>query len=161
MLISRIPMLASRTIAVSMLLAIGSLAWAQADNGDEATCSNRTLRGDYGFSVEGVILAIPGITLPPGATLPLRGVALTHFDGKGNLTQVDHVVVNGMPPPEAWIAGAGTYSVNPNCTGTAVINVPGNPLSPLRLHLVVVKGGREVHTVVEANAVTSVGIKVE
>ena len=84
--------------------------------------------------MEGVVLAIPEVTLPPGAALPLRGVALTHFDGKGNLTQVDHVLV---------------------------ANVPGNPLSALVLHLVVVKGGKEVRTLVEANAVTSIGIKIQ
>ncbi len=163
--ISRVSMIASRMTIVCALLAMGSSLWAQNDNSarpeDEGACSNRTLRGDYGFAVEGVILAIPGVTLPPGTALPLRGVALTHFDGKGNLTQVDHILVNGMPPSEEWTAGSGTYSLNSNCTGTAVINVPGNPLSPLNLHLVVIRQGKEIHTVVEANAVTSVGIKVE
>jgi hypothetical protein len=86
---------------------------------------------------------------------------MTHFDGKGNLTQVDHVVVNGMPPPVEWMSGTGPYSVNSNCTGTATINIPGNPLSPVILHFVVVRQGKEIHTVVEANAVSSVGIRVE
>ena len=93
--------------------------------------------------------------------LPIRGVALTHFDGAGTLTQVDHVVTNGMPPPVEWTSGSGPYTVNPNCTGTATINVPGNPLSPVKLHFVVVKQGKEIRTVVDANAVSSIGIKVE
>lgn len=140
------------------LLASPAPSMAQSENGP---CSTRTLSGDYGFAIEGVIFAIPGVTLPPGTALPLRGVAMTHFDGKGNLTQVDHVLVGGVPPPKEWTPGSGTYTVNPDCTGIAVINIPGNPLSPAKLHIVVVKQGKEIHTVVEANAVTSVGIKLE
>jgi len=52
-------------------------------------CSNRTLLGDYASQIEGTIL---------GPNLPLRGLAMAHFDGKGNITQVDHIVVNGIPP---------------------------------------------------------------
>lgn len=114
--------------------------------------------------MEGVILnAPPGVPIPPGS--PLRGVAMTHFDGKGNLNQVDHVVVAGLTPEQLgaphWTPGSGTYQVNSDCTGTAVINIPGNPFPPVNLYFVVVKQGKEIHTVVNANAVTSVGIKIE
>jgi hypothetical protein len=74
---------------------------------------------------------------------------------------VDHVVFNGVPPTEEWTPGSGTYTINPNCTGSAVINVPGNPLSPINLHFVVVRQGKEIRQVVDANAVTAVGNKVE
>jgi hypothetical protein len=154
--ISRISSVATVTTIVCALLA-GVPARAESED----ACSNRTLQGNYGFSIDGVIFVIPNVTLPPGVVLPLRGVAMTHFDGHGNLSQVDHVVVNGMPPPLEWTQGSGTYTVNPNCTGTALINIPGNPLAPVKLHFVLVRNGKEIHTVVEANAVTSVGIKVE
>src|SRR5581483_12364845 len=153
----KISTLATPAMIICGLLASGVPAMAESEDG---SCSNRTLSGDYGFTIEGVVFAIPGVTLPPGTALPLRGVAMTNFDGKGNLTQVDHVLVGGAPPPKEWTPGSGTYTVNPNCTGTAVINIPGNPLSPAKLHFVVVRQGREIHTVVEANAVSSVGIKV-
>lgn len=42
---------------------------------------------------------------------------------------------------------------NPQC--------PGNPLSPINLHFVIAKDGREIHQVVDANAVTAVGNKVD
>ncbi len=71
------------------------------------------------------------------------------------------MVVNGAPPPQEWTFGSGPYSVNPDCTGTAQINTPGNPLSPVNLKFVVVRQGREIHTVVDANGVSSVGIKVD
>jgi hypothetical protein len=83
---------------------------------------------------------------------------MTHFDGEGILRQVDHVVVNGVPPAIEWSTGSGPYTVNPDCTGTAQINfTDGRP--PVNLHLVVVRQGAEIHTVVDVNAATSIGIK--
>ena len=104
-------------------------------------CSNRTLKDSYGFAIEGIILAVPGIVLPPGTAFPLRGVALTQFDGKDKLTQVDHILTNGQPPDREWTPGTGTY--------------------PVKLKIVVVRGGKEIRTVVGANAVTSIGLKID
>jgi len=135
---------------------VSSPAWAD----DHAKCTNRSLNGDYGFSVEGVVLALPGVTVPPGE-FALRGVAMTNFDGKGKMTQVDFITVNGMPPPIDWAPATGTYKVNADCTGTWQLTIPGNPLSPVNVHFVIVKRGQEIRTVVNANAVTSIGIRVE
>ena len=76
---------------------------------------------------------------------------MAHFDGEGGLTEVDHVVLNGVPPEEEWRPSSGTYSVNPDCTGSAVINT-GNP--PIPLHFVVVNHGKEIRGVVDGNAIT-------
>jgi hypothetical protein len=143
--------------ALAFMLLSPAPAGAQTDEGP---CSNRTLHGAYGFAIEGMIFAIPGAPALP-APLPLRAVAVTTFDGRGGLTQVDHYVVAGTPPTTPWQSSSGTYSVNPNCTGTLVLNVPGNPLSPFRLAFVVVKQGQEIRTVVDANLVSSVGIRIE
>jgi len=140
---------------ICSLLMVSSPAWAD----DDAKCTNRSLNGDYGFSVEGVVLALPGVTVPPGE-FALRGVAMTNFDGKGKMTQVDFITVNGMPPPIDWAPATGTYKVNADCTGTWQLTIPGNPLSPVNVHFVIVKRGQEIRTVVNANAVTSIGIKV-
>lgn len=122
---------------------------------DEQTlvCSDRTLRGSYGFNVEGTIF-------PPGAApLLLRGVAMTVFDGRGGLSQVDHATTNGISRWEGWRAAVGTYQVNPDCTGTAEI-IPSGGAPPLRLHLVVFDRGRQVRTVVDGNATGSHGMRV-
>jgi hypothetical protein len=60
------------------------------------------------------------------APLTLSGVVKTTNDGKGNFTQVDAVGVNGDVAP-GWRPGTGTYTVNPDCTGTATITIPGMP----------------------------------
>jgi hypothetical protein len=122
--------------------------------GDELPrCSNRSLRGDYGFGVDGQIF-------PPGAPpLVLRAVAMTHFDGRGGLSQVDHATINGVPRWTGWRPAVGNYKVNPDCTGTAEI-VPSDGSPTLRLHLVVFDRGRQVRTVVDGNATGSLGVRV-
>ena len=116
-----------------------------------ARCSNRTLLGEYSAQIVGTIL---------GPNLPLRGLASARYDGKGNFTQVDHIVTGGLAPVEEWTPGYGTYSVNPDCTGSAVILSQSSP-DPLNIHFVIVKNGTEIHQVVDANAVTAVAIKVK
>jgi hypothetical protein len=69
-------------------------------------------------------------------------------------------VDGGILPAQEWAPGTGTYSVNADCTGVAVINSSSNPL-PLNVHFVVVKHGREIHQVVDGNAVSAVGYKVD
>ena len=82
------------------LAAVNSTAWAAQSNEksnekDEGkACSNQTLHGDYGLTIEG-LFNIPG----PG--IQVRGVVMQSYDGNGHFTQVDHVVVNGTPPPLA------------------------------------------------------------
>ena len=148
-------------LATALIVSIGLWAAPAVAQVDESTqgCSNSTLNGYYGFTIQGT-LAVPGGTVQDGAGLPIRGLALTHFDGNGNLTQVDHGVVNGMPPPVDWTPGNGTYLINPDCTGTAAINTASNPGGPLKVHLVVTKRGQEVQQVVDTNAVTALGEKV-
>lgn len=115
-------------------------------------CTNETLRGDYGFTVDGQILAgpFPGI---------LRAIGVTHYDGDGELTLVDFATINGNPTGTDWRSGTGVYDINPDCTGTSRLDfTDGSP--SLHLRLVVVDGGREVRSIVEGNATGSVAVKV-
>ena len=133
----RISLIVSPLVLFCGVLFSNCPAWAQSE---DKTCSNKTLSGDYGFVIEGVASLGSQIGV-------LRGVAMTHFDGEGHLSQVDHVVVNGTPPPMEWNPGSGTYAINPDCTGTATINFnDGRP--SVQLSLVVVRKGAEIHTVV-------------
>ena len=154
--ISRISMIATPVMIVCGLLASGAPARAQSQ--DDGPCSNRTLLGDYGFAVEGLILPAPGVTIP------VRGVHMTHFDGNGKLTQVDSIILNGTPISD-WTPVTGTYHVNANCTGTILL-LPSTG-GFVNLRIVVVRQGKEIHAVVwppfdgPNRTVTSVGIKAE
>ncbi len=148
----RIVMSGKLLVVPAMVALCGVLASATSSVADQPDrrCSNRTLSGDYGFAIEGEIL---------GPGLHIRGLALQHYDGRGHITQVDHLVEEGTPPLQPWTLGTGTYVVNPDCTGAATINTPSNPF-PVQLHFIVVKEGREILQVVDANAVSAVGHKV-
>jgi hypothetical protein len=155
MLKTSVSRISTPMMIVFSLLASGASARAQSEDG---ACSNRTLLGDYGFAVEGLVLPAPGVSVP------IRGVHMTHFDGKGNLTQVDSILVNGAPASD-WTPVVGTYHLNANCTGTISLS-PSNG-GFVNLRIVVVRQGKEIHTVVwppfdgPDRTVTSVGIKVE
>jgi hypothetical protein len=142
-----------QTVTVCSLVASGGSAMAESN---DKRCSNRTILGDYGSVSEGVLLNVPG--LPPEAQF--RAVTMTHFDGKGNLSWVEHTVINGTLLEPGWTPASGTYDVNPDCTGTAVVNTPNSPV-PLSLAFVVVRQGTEVHTVLDTDAVTTVFTKVK
>ena len=129
-------------------------AAAFGQRGDHDGCSNETLRGDYGFRISGNILNSEGAPV-----VNREGVAMTHFDGNGGLTQVDFVMANGVPQPGApdpvtgfHIDEWGTYTVNADCTGSAVIHFPvpphGTSGAELDLMFVLSEGGRKIHTIV-------------
>lgn len=139
--------------AISLVLACSISGGARAQSGDNDGCTNASLFGDYAFRVDGQLL-------PPGAPPVAReGVAMTHFDGAGGLTQVDFVMSNGAPlagpadPTTGFhIDERGSYKVNPDCTGSAVIHFPA-PLgvaSGAEIDLMFVLGdhGRVIHTIV-------------
>jgi hypothetical protein len=148
--ISKRLLIATPTMIVCVVLALGSSAFAQSavSESNGGNCSNRTLNGSYGFLLDGT-------NFPSG--VPFRGVAMQTYDGKGGITQVDHVVFAGFPPPMEWTPGTGEYTVNSNCTGAAVLHtVTGD----VQLHFVVVNSGKQINQVVDANAVTAVGTRV-
>lgn len=105
-------------------------------------CNNRLIAGDYGFTLEGTKLGGPG---PVGLQV---GVAMTHFAGHGELSQIDSVTINGQHIADFTHAPAsGSYSVNPNCTGTFNLEFSdGRPT--VVVDFVVVDNGAEIDTVV-------------
>src|SRR6266576_5707175 len=104
--ISRVSMIATPIMIVCGLMASSSPARAQSEDG---ACSNRTLKGDYGFKIDGQLLAGPLTGL-------VRGLAMTSFDGQGNMSQVDFVTLNGTPLFKDWrSSGKGTYKINAHC----------------------------------------------
>lgn len=148
-----------KSISLAALLPLvlgGTLLIPSAQAEDQSAngpCSNRTLKGGYGFKVDGQLLNGP-------VTGVLRALALTTFDGQGNLTQIDFSTINGVSRSTEWRSLTGVYSINPNCTGSAEIR-PDDGSPALKLRLVIVKRGKEIHTIVEGNPTGSIGIAVE
>jgi len=130
------------------------------------TCSNALLQGNYGFTVDGKII-------PPGgsAFVAQQGVALQHFDGEGHFTAVDFIMTNGAPAINVSTAvngdgfrsnENGTYTVNPDCTGSMMLNQDTKFLtlaSTIQIKFVLVKGGKEIREVVTSVTAFPLGVK--
>ena len=78
---------------ISLLLLTFALAASSTLMAHAGACSNSTIQGTYAFTIHGQILN------PDGSTLLVDGLAKTTFDGKGNLTQLDAVAINGNMAP--------------------------------------------------------------
>jgi hypothetical protein len=100
-------------------------------------CSDQTLQGSFGYTVSGSITASTG----PFAAGEFAAVGRITFDGRGHVATVRTLSDNGLVLQDD--AGTGTYSVNPDCTGSFNITVgpPGNA-AVLNLNLVL-DGTRE------------------
>lgn len=152
------PMLRPSTIRLGRVLAVATLFLAPSSMvlaADNEACNNATLKGAYAFTVSGETVSSMGTTFT-------HGVALTNFDGAGNLTQVDFVTSNGtlLPGPTDPATGfrineVGTYKVNSDCTGSAEIRFPAPPgVSSgliIRLMFVLSEQGRVIHTVISGH----------
>jgi hypothetical protein len=123
-----------------ILLALLTVALATSTLSAHASgCSNWTIRGTYAATIHGQILQ------SDGSILKVDGIVKATYDGYGNFVQYDAVSVNGNLPP-GWRPGSGTYSVNPDCTGTLTIVVSGMP--DLHGQFIVAQSGNTIHQVV-------------
>ena len=150
-----ISMTFTRIVTLCFTLALASVAFAQSDSSENSqrhkACSDRTLFGDYGTKIEGILLGQNG-----GPNAELRTLVLFHFEGNGNLTARDYVVLNGKPQSETFREpSGGTYSIDSDCTGSAVL------VAGPKFHFIVVKNGQEFYLVVDGNAISGVGTKVD
>ena len=119
-------------IALAATLASGSSRQtAVADGG----CSNHSLRGAYGFAVEGQAFGANG-----QESAEFADEGRTVFDGRGSFTGSGTESLNGAINPVAF---SGTYSVESDCTGMATIH--GGLTAQLRFMLV--ERGQEIDVI--------------
>jgi hypothetical protein len=143
-----------KSIFVATIASLSIAGQAQAQSPDNDRCTDRTLQGDYAFTVTGTIW----VTDPMGVLEEVQrgGVAMTHFDGIGGLSQVDYVVsgLNSLPtPPPApsdpvtgfHVMEMGKYTVNSDCTGQFTINSPGTTIVT---KFVLSNRGHAIHAIV-------------
>ena len=98
-------------IGFAAVFVLGILPRAEAD--DQRECSNKSLRGSFGFTSTGTLLALP----PPFAG-PFGEIGRQTFDGKGNTDSTATLSANGNV---VRVTVQGTYAVNPDCTGSMTL----------------------------------------
>src|SRR5215472_9296680 len=108
-------MMISWLLKGTLAAAIASSVLGGVAGADDFGCSNATLKGEYAFG--GTAYTPPGTSGPPEV---FTGIAI--FDGNGKFTQRDYagdaVPAEFAPPGQE----GGTYTVNPDCTGSSVLN---------------------------------------
>jgi hypothetical protein len=101
----------------------------------QSGCTDATLKGNYGVSWQ-------GFDIVKGAAheVPWAGVGVVGFDGAGNVSVSFTQALNGKITTGA--TGAGTYTVNSDCTGSpSFTSGDAAGESPI---MVIVGGGTEV-----------------
>jgi hypothetical protein len=129
----------SAALPTVLLLCISALH-ARAD--DDVSCSSASLKGRYGFVLNGTIVGVG----------PLGIVGLAKFDGAGNWSRNETAVVNGhVLPPESI---DGTYTVNADCTGST------SDSQGHHAQFVIVGGGKEMFSIgTDPGAVNTITLK--
>jgi len=96
-------------------------------------CGNGTLTGNYAFSNPGFTTPTKSVT---GEEDPFATVGVLAFDGAGNVSVSYTLAFKGKISP--GLTGTGTYTVNPDCTGS--ISFP----TIVDFNTVIIGGGAEV-----------------
>lgn len=91
---------------------------------EETSCSTSGTSGTFGFTGSGGILGVG--TLANGGQITLDGAG--HFTGIESVSVAGHISSN--------VPLTGSYKVNPNCTGTAIVKAKGQPTVHLTFVLV-------------------------
>jgi hypothetical protein len=124
-----------------VLLAFSLSPAALADN---KGCSNASLKGTFAFTGTGFFVA------PPALAGPLAEVGTQNFDGRGATTYTATLSQNGNIVP---VTATGTYTVNPDCTGTMTVQVAPFGIT-LHISFAIANSGNEFHAIeTEAGAV--------
>jgi len=108
-------------------------AGAKADN---RGCSAETLRGAFAERDSGFLIAPPA----PLMAGPYAGLSTVTFDGKGGVTEIGMVSLNGN---SLAVTAKGTYTVNPDCTGTLTVTISPVGITSHSL-IVIADGGNEI-----------------
>ena len=118
--------------ALQASLSAQSQSREESDVRSSGACSNRTLRGRYGFSGTGTVEGFGTVV----------NVGVVTFDGDGKLRLADTASIKG----EIFERTAeGTYRVGANCRATATVHI--TVPAPLEAHirLVIVDDGEAFH----------------
>ena len=122
----------------ALVLAVAAVGWAD----DGRRCSNARVAGDWGYTKTGTLF------LPSGAAAPFATMGKLTLEANGTLSGVNNGSVNGSVSSDVL---AGTFHIDADCTGTAMVGVynqQGNLLRTIGMALVVDDDARELRGLV-------------
>ena len=101
-----------RALATLTILLLASCLSFAGDHDGSQKCSARSVAGDWGFTLSGTLI------LPSGA-VPGAAIGRAVADNDGNLTGTEGRNVGGGYADETF---TGSWTVNPDCTGSMTAN---------------------------------------
>ncbi len=123
---------AKLAIALGLVILAPSLASAQ------ARCES--LIGTYAFTFSATI-SLPG---PPAIIAPWYGIGIMTFDGTGKLTGTQTTNFPGGPVLRN-VPLSGSYTLNPDCTGTMIVKFPNFP--DFHSDLIMADNGKTIYSI--------------
>jgi hypothetical protein len=102
----------STIVKIFTIAAVTTLGLGIAPIANAQTCSSVTLNGTFSYKGTGAILS------PPDFAGPIDEVGTLTFNGNGVVTGSGVLNQNGTANP---VTKTGTYTVNPDCTGTYTV----------------------------------------
>ena len=102
-------------------------------------CGKETIAGEYAYHATGTVVQSPAPQIPAG---PFTTVGILTLNEDGTFAYKGKRSFNGFIDPAA--ESTGTYTVNDDCTATAVDNI-GTPY-----HIVIADGGNELYIMFSA-----------
>lgn len=123
------------------------VAEAAPDNPRSRMCTNASLKGNYGFTAQGVTLH--GSPVPPALQGPFASGGKATFDGEGNFTLTATSSFNGVVQGPVTLRG--TYSVSEDCTYTSQAE------NGATFRSVIVDGGLEIFIIQTTTGVAITG----
>jgi hypothetical protein len=116
---------------------------------DDKECTKATLKGGFGYTGTGALLAA---YVGPTDAGPFAEVGRQTFDGKGHTDATATLSANG---DISQVTVEGTYTVKSDCTGTMTLNI--SPFgSTVDLNFVIDEDGKEIRAIVsDVNVIES------
>ena len=122
-------------LALGAIVGLGPFTASQARHSDDnQACTTETIAGDYGFRTTGVQVR------PDGSKVDFASIGHYLRDGQGNV--VSGTVTSNAGGTIARVTLTGTYTVNPDCTGSQTSNLSTGGV--VHLDFVIVDSGQRV-----------------
>jgi hypothetical protein len=122
-------------------LVLGSPVLAHA----ESACNEATLNGTYGYHYKGAVAEGEGLGR-------VAAIGLLKFDGRGKVTGSETRSTSGKVARSTF---AGTYTVNPDCSGIAT---GGTLPQPTQFEYVILDDTRELQMAVSTDGFATLGV---
>src|SRR5271167_3499859 len=122
------------------IVLLGTLLWAQPVR--PGACSNGSLTGRYGFTINGT-----------ASGNPITAVGQIATNGNGTLAGNETISENGTVGNLLGVLG--TYAIKSDCTGTMTIQAAGH--SKQNFSVTVISGGQQIDMVQTDSGTTELG----